>query len=134
MNNITVFTLATEILLNIHLAELRECAKLTQTQLTSAMWVEQPAIAGMEKLRQAIKLSSLKRTLKQQVESYTSILKWQMKRILGLVFSLGTIPICHFKPEKTRFYDSNIHHNTGKPARLLKRFYRSLCNYSVLSC
>ncbi len=61
MNNITVFTLATEILLNIHLAELRECAKLTQTQLTSAMWVEQPTIAGMEKLRQAIKLSSLKK-------------------------------------------------------------------------
>jgi len=53
--------LATQILLNIHLAELREKAELTQTEVALAMGVKQPTIAGMEKLGQDIKLSSLKK-------------------------------------------------------------------------
>ncbi|MDD9197473.1 XRE family transcriptional regulator [Aliivibrio sp. S3MY1] len=53
--------LATEILLNIHLAELRERAALTQNELALAMGVKQPTISGMEKVGQDIKLSSLKK-------------------------------------------------------------------------
>ena len=53
--------LATEVLLNIHLAELRERAALTQSELASAMGVKQPTISGMEKAGQDIKLSSLKK-------------------------------------------------------------------------
>ena len=52
---------ASEILLNIHLAELREKTQLTQTQLAEAMGVKQPTVAGMEKSGQDIKLSSLKK-------------------------------------------------------------------------
>ncbi len=43
--------LATEMLLNIHLAELRERAALTQNELALAMGVKQPTISGMEKNR-----------------------------------------------------------------------------------
>ena len=53
--------LATEMLLNIHLAELRERAALTQNELALAMGVKQPTISGMEKVGQDIKLSSLKK-------------------------------------------------------------------------
>ena len=53
--------LATDILLNIHLAELREKMELTQKEVALAMGVKQPTIAGMEKLGQDIKLSSLKK-------------------------------------------------------------------------
>jgi len=53
--------LATEMLLNIHLAELRERASLTQNELALAMGVKQPTISGMEKVGQDIKLSSLKK-------------------------------------------------------------------------
>ena len=53
--------LATEMLLNIHLAELRESAALTQSELALAMGVKQPTISGMEKVGQDIKLSSLKK-------------------------------------------------------------------------
>ncbi len=53
--------IASEILLNIHLAELRERAQLTQNEIAGAMGVKQPTIAGMEKIGQDIKLSSLKK-------------------------------------------------------------------------
>ena len=53
--------LATEMLLNIHLAEFREKAAMTQQQVATAMGVKQPTIAGMEKAGQDIKLSSLKK-------------------------------------------------------------------------
>ncbi len=53
--------MASEILLNIHLAELREKVALTQKELAGAMGVKQPTIAGMEKNGQDIKLSSLKK-------------------------------------------------------------------------
>lgn len=53
--------LATQMLLNIHLAELRDKAELTQTEVALAMGVKQPTIAGMEKSGQDIKLSSLKK-------------------------------------------------------------------------
>ena len=48
-------------LLNIHLAELREKAQLTQTEIAGSMGVKQPTVAGMEKIGQDIKLSSLKK-------------------------------------------------------------------------
>ena len=54
-------SIASEILLNIHLAELREKVALTQKDLAGAMGVKQPTIAGMEKIGQDIKLSSLKK-------------------------------------------------------------------------
>ncbi|MCK5538852.1 MAG: XRE family transcriptional regulator [Bacteroidales bacterium] len=53
--------IASEMLLNIHLVELREKVSLTQTELAVAMGIKQPMVAGMEKLGQDIKLSSLKK-------------------------------------------------------------------------
>ena len=53
--------LATDMLLNIHLAELRDKVELTQKEVALAMGVKQPTIAGMEKVGQDIKLSSLKK-------------------------------------------------------------------------
>jgi len=53
--------LATEMLLNIHLAELRHKSELTQKDVAAAMGVRQPTIAGMEQVGQDIKLSSLKK-------------------------------------------------------------------------
>ncbi|WP_456243445.1 helix-turn-helix domain-containing protein [Thiorhodovibrio winogradskyi] len=52
---------ATEILLGIHLAELRERASKTQGELADALGVKQPTIAGMERPGHDLKLSSLKR-------------------------------------------------------------------------
>ncbi len=52
---------AQDILLNIHLAEIRERANKTQTQVAQAIGVKQPTIAGMEQEGQDIKLSTLKR-------------------------------------------------------------------------
>ena len=53
--------MATEMLLDINLAELRNRAELTQKQVADAMGVKQPTVAGMEKIGQDIKLSSLKK-------------------------------------------------------------------------
>ena len=53
--------LATDMLLNIHLAELRSKTKLTQKQVAATLGVKQPTVAGMEKMGQDIKLSSLKK-------------------------------------------------------------------------
>ncbi len=57
----TAKVMASEMLLNIHLAELREKVALTQKELAGTMGVKQPTIAGMEKNGQDIKLSSLKK-------------------------------------------------------------------------
>lgn len=53
--------MATEMLLDINLAELRNRAELTQKQVADAMGIKQPTVAGMEKVGQDIKLSSLKK-------------------------------------------------------------------------
>ncbi len=53
--------LASEALLNIHLAKLREEVELTQKEVAGAMGVKQPTVAGMEGVGQDIKLSSLKK-------------------------------------------------------------------------
>ena len=53
--------MATEILLNIHLAELREKVKKTQVEMAQALGIKQPTVAGMEKRGRDLKLSSLKR-------------------------------------------------------------------------
>ncbi len=52
---------AAEMLLGIHLAELRERARKTQNELADALGVKQPTVAVMEKAGRDIKLSSLKR-------------------------------------------------------------------------
>lgn len=52
---------AEEILLNIHLAELRERVQKTQSELAQALGIKQPTIAGMEKPGRDLKLSTLKR-------------------------------------------------------------------------
>ena len=49
--------MATEMLLDIHLAELRNRAELTQKEVADAMGIKQPTVAGMEKMGQDIKLS-----------------------------------------------------------------------------
>jgi len=53
--------IAAEILLNIHLAELRERVCKTQVEMAQALSVKQPTVAGMEKPGRDIKLSTLKR-------------------------------------------------------------------------
>jgi len=53
--------MASEILLNINLAELRKKLSLTQKEIAGSMRVKQPTISGMEKNGQDIKLSSLKK-------------------------------------------------------------------------
>lgn len=52
---------AENILLNIHLGEIRALMEKTQGEIASALGVKQPTIAGMEKAGQDLKLSSLKR-------------------------------------------------------------------------
>lgn len=52
---------ASQVLLNIHLAELREKMKLTQTAMASALGVKQPTISDLEKPGRDLKLSTLKR-------------------------------------------------------------------------
>lgn len=53
--------MATDIVLNIHLAALREKVKKTQVEIADVLGVKQPTIAGMEKPGRDIKLSTLKR-------------------------------------------------------------------------
>ncbi|KAA1188324.1 helix-turn-helix domain-containing protein [Photorhabdus heterorhabditis] len=52
---------ATEMLLNIHLAELRERVQKTQGEIALALGIKQPTVSDMEKLGRDLKLSSLKR-------------------------------------------------------------------------
>lgn len=53
--------MADEMLLEIHLAELREKMEKTQQEMAQALGVKQPTVAGMEKPGRDLKLSSLKR-------------------------------------------------------------------------
>lgn len=53
--------MAAEMLLEIHLAELRKHVELTQVEMADALGVKQPTVAGMEKAGLDMKLSSLKR-------------------------------------------------------------------------
>ncbi|WP_323840144.1 helix-turn-helix domain-containing protein [Photorhabdus africana] len=52
---------ATEMLLNIHLADLRERVQKTQGEIALALGIKQPTVSDMEKLGRDLKLSSLKR-------------------------------------------------------------------------
>ncbi|EKK5568522.1 helix-turn-helix domain-containing protein [Morganella morganii] len=52
---------ADEILLNIHLAELREKVNKTQVEMAQALGIKQPTVAGMEKPGRDVKLSTLRR-------------------------------------------------------------------------
>jgi len=52
---------AEEMLLNIHLSELRELVKKTQVDVAQILDIKQPTVAGMEKPGRDLKLSSLKR-------------------------------------------------------------------------
>lgn len=52
---------ADEILLNIHLAELREHLHKTQLEVARLLDIKQPSVAGLEKPGRDLKLSSLKR-------------------------------------------------------------------------
>ncbi|YCI82950.1 helix-turn-helix transcriptional regulator [Enterobacteriaceae bacterium] len=52
---------AQDMLLNIHLAELREQVAKTQVEMAERLGVKQPTVAGMEKPGRDIKLSTLKR-------------------------------------------------------------------------
>ncbi|MEL4014769.1 transcriptional regulator [Dryocola clanedunensis] len=53
--------MADEMLLDIHLAELRERVQKTQAEMAIALGIKQPTVAVMEKPGRDIKLSSLKR-------------------------------------------------------------------------
>ena len=53
--------MAEEVLLNIHLAELRERVKKTQVEIAQQLNIKQPTVAGMEKPGRDLKLSTLKR-------------------------------------------------------------------------
>ncbi|CBJ93048.1 Helix-turn-helix motif (plasmid) [Xenorhabdus nematophila ATCC 19061] len=52
---------ATEMLLNIHLAELRSRMKITQGEIAASLGVKQPTVSDMEKPGRDLKLSSIKR-------------------------------------------------------------------------
>lgn len=52
---------ADAMLLNIHLAELREHVQKTQVEIAQNLGVKQPSVAEMEKAGRDLKLSSLKR-------------------------------------------------------------------------
>ena len=54
-------TMAEEVLLNIHLAELRERVNKTQVEIALQLNIKQPTVAGMEKPGRDLKLSTLKR-------------------------------------------------------------------------
>ncbi|APZ07140.1 MULTISPECIES: helix-turn-helix domain-containing protein [Kosakonia] len=54
-------TLVQEMLLNIHLAELRERVQKTQNEMAQELGLKQPTVAVMEKQGRDIKLSTLKR-------------------------------------------------------------------------
>ena len=54
-------SMATETLLNIHLAELREKVQKTQVEMAHALGIRQPTVAGLEKPGRDVKLSTLKR-------------------------------------------------------------------------
>ncbi|WP_263754395.1 helix-turn-helix domain-containing protein [Kosakonia cowanii] len=54
-------TLAQEMLLNIHLAVLRERVQKTQNEMAQELGLKQPTVAVMEKQGRDIKLSTLKR-------------------------------------------------------------------------
>ncbi|ROS24412.1 helix-turn-helix domain-containing protein [Raoultella terrigena] len=54
-------TMAADILLNIHLAELREKVQKTQVEMAQALGIRQPTVASMEKQGRDLKLSTLKR-------------------------------------------------------------------------
>ncbi|MDF7681355.1 XRE family transcriptional regulator [Enterobacteriaceae bacterium ESL0689] len=53
--------MAADILLNIHLAELREKVQKTQAEMAQALGIRQPTVASMEKPGRDLKLSTLKR-------------------------------------------------------------------------
>ena len=52
---------ATEMLLNIHLAELRDRMNLTQGEIAASLGVRQPTVSEMENPGRDLKLSSIKR-------------------------------------------------------------------------
>lgn len=52
---------AEEMLLNIHLAELRERVQKTQVDVAESLGIKQPTVAEMEKPGRDLRLSSLKR-------------------------------------------------------------------------
>ncbi|ENG9418018.1 helix-turn-helix domain-containing protein [Vibrio cholerae] len=52
---------ATEMLLNIHLAELRARMNITQGEIAASLGVRQPTVSEMEKPGRDLKLSSIKR-------------------------------------------------------------------------
>lgn len=52
---------AEEILLDIHLREIRSLMDKTQAEMAEAMGVRQPTVAGMEKPGKDMRLSSLKK-------------------------------------------------------------------------
>lgn len=52
---------ADAILLDIHLAEIRNLMNKTQAEMAEALGVKQPTVAGIEKAGQDLKLSTLKR-------------------------------------------------------------------------
>lgn len=52
---------ATEMLLNIHLAELRDRMNLTCGEIAASLGVRQPTVSEMEKPGRDLKLSSIKR-------------------------------------------------------------------------
>lgn len=52
---------ATEILLNIHLSELRERVKMTQGEIATVLGIKQPTVSDMEKPGRDLRLSTIKR-------------------------------------------------------------------------
>lgn len=58
---LVVTVITSSLLLNIHLAELRERVQKTQVEMAQGPGIKQPTVAGMEKPRRDLKLSTLRR-------------------------------------------------------------------------
>lgn len=58
---LVVTVITSSLLLNIHLAELRERVQKTRVEMAQAPGIKQPTVAGMEKPGRDLKLSTLRR-------------------------------------------------------------------------
>lgn len=77
---------ATEMLLNIHLAELRDRMNLTG-EIAASLGVRQPTVSEMEKLDEISSCRPLSGTLRPPVASYASMLNFRTAPTTALPFN-----------------------------------------------
>lgn len=78
---------ATEMLLNIHLAELRDRMNLTCGEIAASLGVRQPTVSEMEKHGRISSCRPLSGTLRPPVASYASMLNFRTAPTTALPFN-----------------------------------------------